>query len=89
MAGSAPTISVITAVRNDRRRFALTAEQRDRAARRDFEWIVVDGGSDDGTLDEIRRFEPWIAVWQSRPDRGVYDAMNPACCSRAATTSCS
>jgi glycosyltransferase involved in cell wall biosynthesis len=76
MVGSAPAISVITAVRNDRRRFALTAEQVIAQRAADFEWIVVDGGSDDGTLDEIRRFEPWIAAWQSRPDRGVYDAMN-------------
>ena len=71
-----PTISVITAVLNDRSRFATTAAQVIARHGDDFEWIVVDGGSDDGTLDEIRRCEPWIRVWRSRPDRGVYDAMN-------------
>ena len=76
MVDHVPMISVITAVRNDRSRFALTAQHVIAQRGGDFEWIVVDGGSDDGTLDEIRRFEQWIGVWRSRPDRGVYDAMN-------------
>jgi putative colanic acid biosynthesis glycosyltransferase len=71
-----PLISVITAVLNDRTRFAMTAQHVIAQQGDDFEWIVVDGGSVDGTLDEIRRCEPWIEAWQSRPDRGVYDAMN-------------
>jgi putative colanic acid biosynthesis glycosyltransferase len=71
-----PTISVITAVLNDRSRFAMTAQHVLAQHGGEFEWVVVDGGSRDGTLDEIRRLEPWIAAWQSRPDRGVYDAMN-------------
>jgi glycosyltransferase involved in cell wall biosynthesis len=37
---------------------------------------VIDGNSDDGTLDVIRRYEASIAGWLSEPDRGVYDAMN-------------
>jgi putative colanic acid biosynthesis glycosyltransferase len=71
-----PAISVITVVRDDRSRFARTAEQVMAQQGGDFEWIVVGGGSRDGTVELIRRYEPWLAAWRSRPDRGIYDAMN-------------
>jgi glycosyltransferase involved in cell wall biosynthesis len=41
-----------------------------------FEWIVIDGGSSDGTLDVIRQHEKDISRWISERDRGIYDAMN-------------
>ena len=40
------------------------------------EYIVVDGGSTDGTLDIIARHQDIITRWVSEPDRGIYDAMN-------------
>ncbi len=42
----------------------------------DIEYIVIDGGSVDGTLDVIKKHESKIAKWVSEPDRGIYDAMN-------------
>ena len=40
------------------------------------EFIVVDGGSTDGTRDIIARHQDIITRWVSEPDRGIYDAMN-------------
>lgn len=41
-----------------------------------FEFIVIDGGSRDGSLNQIREYEGLIDTWISEPDRGVFDAMN-------------
>jgi glycosyltransferase involved in cell wall biosynthesis len=43
---------------------------------KDIEYIVVDGGSTDGTLDIINRYKNKIAKVISEPDNGIYDAMN-------------
>lgn len=43
---------------------------------RDFEWIVIDGGSTDGSKDLIEQHQDAMAYWCSKPDRGVYHAMN-------------
>jgi glycosyltransferase involved in cell wall biosynthesis len=40
------------------------------------QYIVIDGGSKDGTVDIIRRYEEQIDYWVSEPDEGIYDAMN-------------
>ena len=42
----------------------------------DIEYLVFDGGSGDGTVDILRKYEPRIAYWQSAPDDGLYDALN-------------
>ena len=43
---------------------------------KDFEWIVIDGASDDGTLDKLKRVEEKIDILISEPDKGIYNAMN-------------
>ena len=42
----------------------------------DLEYIVIDGGSTDGTLEVLRQYESYIDKWISEPDNGIYDAMN-------------
>ena len=42
----------------------------------DLEFIVMDGGSTDATIDLIKKYEPWLAYWISAKDRGQSDAIN-------------
>lgn len=42
----------------------------------DIEYIVIDGGSTDGTVEVIQKYEKHISYWVSEKDKGIYDAMN-------------
>ena len=41
-----------------------------------YEYIIVDGGSTDGTVDIVKKYDRYISKWISEPDQGMYDAMN-------------
>jgi glycosyltransferase involved in cell wall biosynthesis len=40
------------------------------------DYVVIDGGSTDGTLEIIEKYQDKISYWISEPDKGIYDAMN-------------
>lgn len=72
-------ISVITAAYNSARTLRDTMESVLRQGYTDYEYIVIDGASKDGTVELIREYEPRFEGrmrWISEPDRGIYDAMN-------------
>lgn len=48
----------------------------EKMATAEIDYIVIDGGSTDGTTDIIRKYADQISYWVSEPDSGIYDAMN-------------
>ena len=43
---------------------------------RDFEWIIIDGGSSDGSKELIEQYANYLSYWVSEPDKGIYNAKN-------------
>jgi glycosyltransferase involved in cell wall biosynthesis len=69
-------ISIITVVLNNKEHIAGCIESVLGQNYKDLEYIVIDGGSTDGTTELIRKYEDRISRWITEPDKGIYDAMN-------------
>lgn len=69
-------LSVITINLNDRQGLEKTIRSVISQSFRDFEWIIIDGDSSDGSKELIWRYSSYTTVWKSEPDKGIYDAMN-------------
>jgi len=71
-----PLITVITVVLNGEKTLEETIKSVISQTYPNVEYIIIDGGSTDGTLDIIKKYEDYIDYWVSEPDKGIYDAMN-------------
>lgn len=71
-----PLISIITVVFNGEKYLEETIQSVINQTYDNVEYIIIDGGSTDGTLDIIKKYEERIDYWVSEGDKGIYDAMN-------------
>ena len=69
-------LSIITVNLNNREGLQKTIDSVVSQTFRDFEWIVIDGGSTDGSKELIEQYADHFAYWVSEPDKGIYNAMN-------------
>jgi glycosyltransferase involved in cell wall biosynthesis len=69
-------LSVITVNLNNADGLRKTIESVVNQTYTNFEYIIIDGGSTDGSLEVIKEYVDRIAYWISEPDRGIYNAMN-------------
>jgi len=71
-----PLVSIITVVFRARQDLPALIESVARLKTDNIEFIVIDGGSEDGTCELLSQYDSMIDYWVSEPDRGIYDAMN-------------
>lgn len=70
-----PLVSIITAVYNDADYIEETIQSVISQTYPNIEYIIIDGGSGDGTLDIIKKYESAVDYWISEKDSGLYDAL--------------
>ncbi len=71
-----PRITIVTPSYNQAQFLAATLDSVLSQGYQNLEYIVMDGGSTDGSLDTITRYAPSLAYWRSERDAGHYDAVN-------------
>jgi glycosyltransferase involved in cell wall biosynthesis len=71
-----PLISIVTVVYNGKKFLEETILSVINQSYDNLEYIIIDGGSNDGTIDILKKYEDKIDYWVSEKDGGIYDAMN-------------
>ncbi len=71
-----PLVSIVTVVFNAESTIERTIQSVIRQEYDHIEYIVIDGGSTDGTLEIIEKYKDQIYYYHSEKDKGIYDAMN-------------
>lgn len=69
-------LSIITINYNNREGLQRTIDSVICQTWKNIEWIIIDGGSTDGSKELIEKYQDHFAYWCSEPDNGVYNAMN-------------
>ncbi len=71
-----PLLTIVTAVFNNEKFLEESILSLHNQKYANYEHIVIDGGSTDGTIDIIKKYEDKIDYWCSEKDKGIYDAFN-------------
>ncbi len=69
-------VTIITVVYNGEQHIEQTIQSVINQNYHNLEYIIIDGGSTDGTIDIIKKYEDEIDFWLSEPDKGISDAFN-------------
>lgn len=73
---SIPMFSIITICFNEKDGITSTIESICGQTYKNYEWIVIDGGSTDGTIEILESYRSSMSIFISEADEGIYDAMN-------------
>jgi glycosyltransferase involved in cell wall biosynthesis len=71
-----PLVSIITVCLNNEKYIEQTIKSVLEQTFKNIEYVIIDGGSKDKTVDIIKNYEDKISFWISEPDNGIYDGMN-------------
>jgi glycosyltransferase involved in cell wall biosynthesis len=71
-----PRISIVTPTYNSGRYLEHTIQSIVSQNYPNLEYIIIDGGSTDNTIEIIKKYSDFVAFWVSEPDKGMYDAIN-------------
>ncbi len=76
MTAQSPLITVVTVVFNGAAHLEQAIQSVLNQNYKPIEYIIIDGGSTDGTLEIIHKYKDFLTYWVSEPDHGIFDAMN-------------
>lgn len=71
-----PRLTIITVNLNNKNGLQKTIQSVIKQTYENYEYILIDGASEDGSVDVIRQYNSKIKLWISEPDEGIYNAMN-------------